>query len=226
MSKTLWLALPALLLVAGVATADGEHYAHPRYKLKGSNEWVDPAIYYPYNPDNPKGDLSISNATDNANEWLLKNLGNNYQDKYDWEIKYVGDRPDKDTTEGGTSPASPGGGFEPWIMPRQQAPAPAEKRPAGPASRPTPTPRPTPNLDQPAYPGKPPSTPESDPGYLYKRALPPTSQADTNPRLVMVDGPKPATAPKGVAMKVLIGQATLKRAEAPRQLIADIRAGD
>jgi hypothetical protein len=223
MSKTLWLALPALLLVAGVATADGEHYTHPRYRLKGTTDWVEPGIYYTYNPDNAK---SLSEATDNANEWLLKTLGNNYQLKYDVDIQYVGDRPDKDTTQDGASPASSGDGFEDWKMPIKKAPQPAGKGPAAPASRPTPAPRSTPNLNQPTYPGKAPDAP-ADPGPLYTRRVPPTSQADTPPRLVYVgDGSKPGTQPKGVAMRLLIGKDTLKRAEAPKQLIADIRAGD
>jgi hypothetical protein len=105
----------------------------------------------------------------------------------------------------------------PRLVPvRPGAPKTNDALPAVIPQSPAPAPQARPYLEQAPY-----NTPPE-----FKKQFPPTSQADTNPRLVMVDGPKTVTAPKGVAMRILIGQATLKRAETPKQLIADIRAGE
>jgi hypothetical protein len=170
----------------------------------------------------PEEDLELSFPSERAaQEWIEAQERNQESNLKAPRWTY---RPER---KGPGAEASPGG-FEPWTpVPNKTAPPSAGKRPAAPASpvsRPAPSPQSTPSGEQPTYKGNPPRAPESDP--LYKRLIPPTSQADPNPRLVMADGPKPTTAPKGVAMRILIGQATLKRAEAPKQLIADIRAGD
>jgi hypothetical protein len=60
----------------------------------------------------------------------------------------------------------------------------------------------------------------TSPSPAYSR--PQSSNADPNPRLVMVETPKPA--PKGVAMRIGIDRGSYRRVEAPRTLVASIRA--
>jgi hypothetical protein len=75
-----------------------------------------------------------------------------------------------------------------------------------------------PLLSKPAMPYSPPviNPPSVRP---YQSPSSPTSQADTNPRLTMVDSPK------GVLMRVGINRNTTRRATAPPSVIAAI-AGD
>jgi hypothetical protein len=64
-------------------------------------------------------------------------------------------------------------------------------------------------------------TTSSLPAVKYTAATP-----YNTPRLVMAEGPKFDTPSKGVAMRILIERATLRRVKAPSKLVAEIRAGN